>query len=42
MISYNWGHQAVAKMVKEGLEAAGFEVWFDLDKMAGSTLEASM
>jgi len=40
MLSYNWGVQETVKKVKEGLEKAGFNVWMDIDQMAGSTLEA--
>ncbi len=41
MLSYNWGHQDVVKNIKAGLDKAGFNVWMDVEQMAGSTLEAS-
>lgn len=42
MLSYNWGAQDTVKKIKTALETAGFNVWMDVDQMAGSTLEASM
>lgn len=42
MISYNWGVQDLVKEIKRRLDNAGFNVWLDVDQMAGSTLEASM
>jgi TIR domain len=42
MISYNWGSQEMVKTIKKGLDSSGFNVWLDIEQMAGSTLEASM
>eukprot|EP00550_Attheya_septentrionalis_P005492 CAMPEP_0198296402 /NCGR_PEP_ID=MMETSP1449-20131203/32327_1 /TAXON_ID=420275 /ORGANISM="Attheya septentrionalis, Strain CCMP2084" /LENGTH=605 /DNA_ID=CAMNT_0043997009 /DNA_START=14 /DNA_END=1831 /DNA_ORIENTATION=+ len=40
MMSYNWAVQDVVVKIKSELESAGFEVWLDLEKMSGSTLQA--
>ncbi|XP_077984640.1 uncharacterized protein LOC144439239 [Glandiceps talaboti] len=40
MISYQWDCQKAMIKVKDRLKAAGFNVWMDVEKMAGSTLEA--
>ncbi|XP_070553263.1 uncharacterized protein [Ptychodera flava] len=40
MISYNWEVQERMKEVKTKLQAAGYDVWMDIEKMAGDTLEA--
>eukprot|EP00004_Rigifila_ramosa_P007149 TRINITY_DN1806_c0_g1_i7.p1 TRINITY_DN1806_c0_g1~~TRINITY_DN1806_c0_g1_i7.p1 ORF type:complete len:1928 (+),score=397.07 TRINITY_DN1806_c0_g1_i7:814-5784(+) len=41
MISYNWAHQHIALKLKKLLEAAGYVVWMDVDKMAGN-MDAAM
>lgn len=41
MISYQWESQPQMVVVKQELEARGFQVWLDLDRMSGSIL-ASM
>lgn len=33
MISYNWRNQTLALKLKNALEAAGYRIWIDLDKM---------
>lgn len=33
MISYNWRNQPLALKLKNALEAAGYRIWIDLDKM---------
>ncbi|XP_077984641.1 uncharacterized protein LOC144439241 [Glandiceps talaboti] len=40
MISYNWDVQKRMIKVKERLKSAGYNVWMDIEKMGGSTLEA--
>ena len=40
MISYQWDVQDTMIVVKNKLQAAGFNVWMDLEQMGGSTLEA--
>lgn len=40
MLSYEWHHQAQVMQLKEQLNARGFNVWMDVDRMMGSTLEA--
>eukprot|EP00026_Physarum_polycephalum_P003814 Phypoly_transcript_03830.p1 GENE.Phypoly_transcript_03830~~Phypoly_transcript_03830.p1 ORF type:complete len:610 (+),score=59.25 Phypoly_transcript_03830:475-2304(+) len=40
MISYNWGSQAMAKKIKQSLTDFGYNVWIDIERMQGSTLEA--
>lgn len=41
MISYNWGVQPLVLKLAAVLKAAGCTVWLDVERMAGSTLEAS-
>lgn len=40
MISYNWGHQSMAKQIRDRLISHGMKVWMDLDNMTGSTIQA--
>ena len=40
MLSYNWGHQDTIKRVNLALQARGYAVWIDIEKMQGSTVEA--
>ncbi|XP_077984869.1 uncharacterized protein LOC144439456 [Glandiceps talaboti] len=40
MISYNWDVQNRVIRLKDKLSAAGYNVWMDIEKMGGSTLEA--
>ena len=40
MLSYEWHHQTQVMQLKEELNARGFNVWMDVDRMMGSTLEA--
>ncbi|CAH1239416.1 Hypp5822 [Branchiostoma lanceolatum] len=40
MLSYKWDNQEVVKQIKTKLEANGYNVWMDIDRMGGSTLEA--
>ena len=40
MLSYEWHHQSQVLQLKEELNARGFNVWMDVDRMMGSTLEA--
>ena len=40
MLSYNWGHQDVIKRINRALQARGYSVWIDIEKMQGSTVEA--
>ena len=40
MLSYEWHHQTQVMQLKEQLNARGFNVWMDVDRMMGSTLEA--
>jgi len=40
MISYQWDHQPVIKRLAASLQAAGYNVWLDLEQMSGSTLSA--
>lgn len=42
MISYNWDNQPIVKRLATSLQDAGYNVWIDLEQMAGSILEASM
>ena len=39
MLSYNWDHQATIKRVNSALQARGYAVWIDIEKMQGSTVE---
>ena len=40
MLSYCWDHQATIKRVNASLQARGYTVWIDIEKMQGSTVEA--
>ena len=40
MLSYNWGHQEEIKRVNTSLKSRGYNVWIDIEKMQGSTVEA--
>ena len=40
MVSYQWDHQDMAVRVVGSLKQRGFAVWFDLEAMTGSTLDA--
>eukprot|EP00198_Chlamydomonas_reinhardtii_P014011 XP_001703348.1 predicted protein [Chlamydomonas reinhardtii] len=40
MVSYEWGSQQKALLIKEALERRGLVTWMDIEKMSGSTLEA--
>eukprot|EP01047_Picozoa_sp_COSAG01_P003218 COSAG01_NODE_94_length_26962_cov_9.110933_2_plen_634_part_00 len=40
MLSYNWAHQDVIKRLNAALQARGYVVWIDIEKMQGSTVEA--
>ncbi|XP_039627314.1 uncharacterized protein LOC120540543 [Polypterus senegalus] len=40
MISYQWDNQKTMVEVKKRLQNAGLNVWMDVEKMAGSTLQA--
>ena len=40
MISYNCGHQAMVKQIRENLRSCGIKVWMNVDDMQGSTLQA--
>lgn len=40
MLSYNWDHQDVIKRINTALQARGYGVWIDIEKMKGSTVEA--
>ncbi|XP_064636799.1 uncharacterized protein LOC135493401 isoform X2 [Lineus longissimus] len=40
MISYQWDSQELILKIKDALESHGYNVWIDLEKMAGSILEA--
>jgi len=40
MISYQWENQPVIKRLAASLQAAGYNVWLDLEQMSGSTLSA--
>jgi len=39
MLSYNWGHQTTIKRINASLQARGYSVWIDIEKMQGSTVE---
>jgi hypothetical protein len=40
MLSYNWDYQQTIKRINTGLKERGYEVWIDIEKMRGSTVEA--
>ncbi|CAH1239414.1 Hypp5821 [Branchiostoma lanceolatum] len=40
MLSYQWDSQEIVKKIKTALEANGYNVWMDIDRMGGSTLQA--
>jgi male-specific lethal 1 len=40
MVSYNWDHQHIVKKIVRHLQKRDIDVWFDVDQMGGSTLEA--
>ncbi|CAF0972896.1 unnamed protein product [Didymodactylos carnosus] len=40
MISYCWAEKKIAKNIYENLVTSGYHLWFDEDKMHGSTLSA--
>lgn len=40
MISYQWDCQDIIICVKDKLKSAGFNVWIDVEKMEGSTLQS--
>ncbi|XP_078615831.1 uncharacterized protein LOC144884404 isoform X1 [Branchiostoma floridae x Branchiostoma japonicum] len=40
MLSYQWDNQELVKKIKTMLEASGYNVWMDIDRMGGSTLQA--
>ena len=40
MLSYNWEHQEAIKRLNTALKARGYNVWIDIEKMQGSTVEA--
>jgi hypothetical protein len=40
MISYQWNDQPFCIKMKHSLEKAGYNVWMDIDKMHGSTLDS--
>ena len=40
MLSYNWGHQDVIKRINQALKARSYNIWIDIEKMQGSTVEA--
>jgi hypothetical protein len=40
MLSYNWGHQDTIKRVNTSLKGRGYNVWIDIEKMQGSTIDA--
>ena len=40
MLSYNWGHQEPIKRINTALKARSYNVWIDIEKMQGSTVEA--
>jgi len=39
MLSYNWDHQTTIKRINASLQARGYSVWIDIEKMQGSTVE---
>ena len=40
MVSYQWDVQEAVVRIVGSLKQRGFAVWFDLDQMSGSTLDA--
>ncbi|CAG9460273.1 unnamed protein product [Pedinophyceae sp. YPF-701] len=40
MLSYNWQTQGDVLLLRDELQARGYETWVDVDRMRGSTLEA--
>ena len=40
MLSYAWAQQETVKKIRTKLDELGFVVWFDLEKMEGSTVDA--
>jgi male-specific lethal 1 len=40
MLSYNWGHQEEIKRINTSLKSRGYNVWIDIEKMQGSTVDA--
>ena len=40
MLSYNWDHQTVIKRINTALQSRCYNVWIDIEKMQGSTVEA--
>jgi len=40
MISYNWEQQPVMLKIRDALKSCGYNVWMDVDKIGGSTLQA--
>ena len=40
MLSYNWDHQDVIKRLNLSLKTRGYDIWIDVEKMQGSTVEA--
>ena len=40
MVSYQWDVQRTIERIVRSLEARGYDVWFDLDRMKGSTMDA--
>ena len=40
MLSYNWGHQVEIKRIMQALRSRGYNMWIDIEKMQGSTVEA--
>jgi CRP-like cAMP-binding protein len=40
MLSYNWDHQDAILRIVAALKQRGYSIWVDIEKMAGSTVEA--
>ena len=40
MLSYQWDHQTTAMRINESLISRGYQTWFDLINMKGSTMDA--
>ena len=40
MLSYNWDHHQAIKRINTALKAREYNVWIDIEKMQGSTIEA--